>query len=119
MWLEYRAIAVTGEPADATPPETWNHVPQPLLAFHQVSDGGETLFVVTQSPARQACLATAVDAATGQVRWQRQLGLSCQGDPVSLSRQPACDGDADAPAGTGNQRDGHGVPRQNVVAGSG
>jgi outer membrane protein assembly factor BamB len=48
----------------------------------QVSDGGDTLFVVTQSPVRQACLATAVDAATGEIRWQRQLGLSCQGDPL-------------------------------------
>ena len=26
-WLEYRAIAVTGDPAEATPPETWNHGP--------------------------------------------------------------------------------------------
>jgi len=55
----------------------------------QVSDDGGTLFVVTQSPARQACLATAVDAVTGQVRWQRQLGLSCQGDPVLIGTRVA------------------------------
>jgi PQQ-like domain len=55
----------------------------------QVSDAGDTLFVVTQSPARQACLATAVDAATGQVRWQRQLGLSCQGDPALIGTRVA------------------------------
>ncbi|MBY0526914.1 MAG: PQQ-binding-like beta-propeller repeat protein [Gemmataceae bacterium] len=50
----------------------------------QVNETRDTLFVVTQSPARQACLATAVDAASGKVRWQRQLGLRCQGDPTMI-----------------------------------
>src|SRR5262249_50717371 len=47
----------------------------------------ETLFVVTQSLTRPQCLATAVDAETGQVRWQRQLGLVCRGQPVVLGEQ--------------------------------
>lgn len=29
-------MAVTCEPGDATPPETWNHVPQPPRTFHHV-----------------------------------------------------------------------------------
>src|SRR5215472_5012518 len=36
IWFEYRAIAETGEPGEATPPETWNQFPQPLRAFHHV-----------------------------------------------------------------------------------
>jgi outer membrane protein assembly factor BamB len=47
----------------------------------QLDDDGTTLFLVTQSPNGQTCLATAVDAETGRVRWQRQLGLVCHGDP--------------------------------------
>jgi len=50
----------------------------------QTDDDGRTLFLVTQSPNGQACLATAVDAETGRVRWQRQLGLVCHGDPQRL-----------------------------------
>jgi outer membrane protein assembly factor BamB len=53
----------------------------------QVDRTGETLFVVTQSLTRQQCLATAVDAETGLVRWQRQLGLVCRGQPLVLGDQ--------------------------------
>jgi outer membrane protein assembly factor BamB len=53
----------------------------------RVDRSRETLFVVTQSLTRQQCLATAVDAETGQVRWQRQLGLVCRGQPVVLGEQ--------------------------------
>ncbi len=47
-------------------------------------DGGATLFLVTQPLTRQTCLATAVDDREGDVLWQRQLGLVCQGEPLEL-----------------------------------
>src|SRR6202022_2852242 len=31
-------------------------------------------------------LATAVDAETGKIVWQRQLGLDCQGDPLVMGQ---------------------------------
>jgi len=55
----------------------------------QVNEAQDTLFVVTQSAARQACLATAIDAATGAVRWQRQLGLTALGDPRTIGGRVA------------------------------
>jgi outer membrane protein assembly factor BamB len=63
--------------------------PKPLvlgspLHAAQLSDGHDTLFVVTQAADRPVCLATAVDTATGKVRWQRQLGLSGQDDVVPV-----------------------------------
>jgi outer membrane protein assembly factor BamB len=61
--------------------------PLPLgspLHQSQVDAAGSTLFVVTQSLTRLACLATSVDADSKQVRWQRQLGLVCQGEPLLL-----------------------------------
>jgi len=42
---------------------------------------GTTLFVTTLAPNGQGCLTTAVDAESGAIRWQRQLGLVCRGDP--------------------------------------
>jgi outer membrane protein assembly factor BamB len=68
------------------PDASWT---QPLdlgspLHESQTDDDGRTLFLVTQSPNGQACLATAVDAETGRIRWQRQLGLVCHGDPQHL-----------------------------------
>jgi outer membrane protein assembly factor BamB len=67
----------------------WRHLLPVGSPLHrsQVDRGRETLFVVTQSLTRQQCLATAVDAETGQVRWQRQLGLVCRGQPVVLGEQ--------------------------------
>jgi outer membrane protein assembly factor BamB len=53
----------------------------------QTDDDGRTLFLVTQAPNGQACLATAVDAETGRLRWQRQLGLVCHGDPYPLGEE--------------------------------
>jgi len=50
----------------------------------QLDEASGTLFLVTQSPNGQACLATAVDSAQGTIRWQRQLGLVCHGDPQPL-----------------------------------
>jgi len=58
------------------------------LHASQVAENAATgraiLFLVTQPLNQQACLATAVDDETGQVLWQRQLGLVCQGEPVPL-----------------------------------
>jgi outer membrane protein assembly factor BamB len=58
----------------------------PLHAAH-VNAAGDTLFLVTQRESDQTCLATAVEAETGQVRWQRQLGLVAQDEPAVLSEQ--------------------------------
>jgi outer membrane protein assembly factor BamB len=60
----------------------------PLHAGQVLEDrqtGRATLVVVTQSLARQTCLATAVEDETGTVLWQRQLGLVCQGEPLELT----------------------------------
>lgn len=57
------------------------HLGSPLHAG-QVNEALDTLFVVTQLPDRQTCVATAVEAATGKIRWQRQLGLLCQAEPL-------------------------------------
>jgi outer membrane protein assembly factor BamB len=50
----------------------------------QADDDGQTVFLVTQALNGHSCLATAVDLDTGHVRWQRQLGLVCHGDPQPL-----------------------------------
>ena len=39
---------------------------------------------MTQPPGRSSCLATCVDDETGDVRWQRQLGLVCARSPLAL-----------------------------------
>ena len=62
--------------------------PLPLgspLHAAQVSLNGDTLFTVTQSPARQACLATAVEAATG-------LGALAKATRPDRSRRTAIPG---------------------------
>jgi hypothetical protein len=43
-----------------------------------------TLFLVTQSLTEPSCLATAVNDETGDVLWQRQLGLVCRTTPLAL-----------------------------------
>jgi outer membrane protein assembly factor BamB len=50
----------------------------------QVTKSRDSLFVVTQSSERRDCLATAVASATGEIRWQRMLGMICRGDPLVL-----------------------------------
>jgi hypothetical protein len=62
------------------------HLGSPLHAS-QVDENGKTLFVVTQDPHRQSHLATAVEAETGRIVWQRQLGYDGLGDPVVLGRR--------------------------------
>jgi outer membrane protein assembly factor BamB len=47
--------------------------------------GRATLFLVTQPLDQQTCVATAVDDEDGRIRWQRQLGLVCLGEPVVLT----------------------------------
>jgi outer membrane protein assembly factor BamB len=58
------------------------------LHASQVGDdpftGRSTLYLVTQPERRQVCWATAIDDEEGTVRWQRQLGLVCQGAPLLL-----------------------------------
>ena len=46
--------------------------------------GGATLYLVTQPLKQQTCLATAVDNREGDILWQRQLGMVCQGEPLEL-----------------------------------
>jgi outer membrane protein assembly factor BamB len=50
----------------------------------QVSADRRTLFLVTQTDAPPAYRVTAVDGVSGQVIWQRPLGLTPDGDPVAL-----------------------------------
>jgi outer membrane protein assembly factor BamB len=52
----------------------------------QLDASGKTIFLVTQDSARQIDLATAVDAESGKIRWQRQLGVEVNGDPVLVGR---------------------------------
>jgi hypothetical protein len=52
---------------------------------------GTTLVLTTQPLKRQTCLATAVDDRSGEILWQRQLGLVCQGEPLEL-RPPGPNG---------------------------
>jgi outer membrane protein assembly factor BamB len=57
----------------------------PLHQSQVEGTGSSTiLFLVTQAPDRRGCMATAVDATTGQVIWQRELGLVAQGSAVPL-----------------------------------
>jgi len=51
----------------------------------QVDDSEKTIFVVTQDLTRQTYLATAVAAEDGAIKWQRQLGLVCESEPVPLA----------------------------------
>ncbi len=50
----------------------------------QVSADRRTLYVVTQTGSPPSYRATAVNAVTGDVVWQRPLGLTAQDDPVTL-----------------------------------
>jgi outer membrane protein assembly factor BamB len=43
-----------------------------------------SILLVTQPLTQQTALATAVDAATGRIRWQRQLGIVCRGEPLKV-----------------------------------
>lgn len=51
-------------------------------AFEADAPPGTHLLVVTQALGQDACLATAVDAEDGRIRWQRQLGMVCRGEPL-------------------------------------
>lgn len=50
----------------------------------QVSTDRHTLFVVTQTDSPPAYWATAVNAVNGNIVWQRPLGLTIHGDPMTL-----------------------------------
>jgi hypothetical protein len=67
----------------------WNEPPVLGSPLHQTQiiadrNGLSTFFLVTQAFQKQICLATAVDEQ-GQILWQRQLGLVCQGEPLMLA----------------------------------
>jgi outer membrane protein assembly factor BamB/TolA-binding protein len=57
------------------------------LHASQVSDSRDVLFVVSQMTGSHDCLASAIDNDTGQIRWQRRLGMVCQADPVVVGGQ--------------------------------
>jgi hypothetical protein len=50
----------------------------------QVNAERDTLYVVTQPASRRDCLATAVTCNTGEIQWQRLLGMVSRGDPLLL-----------------------------------
>ena len=52
----------------------------------RVDEKATALFIVSQSLSRQVCYATAVEAEQGRIRWKRQLGLVCQGEPLALGK---------------------------------
>jgi hypothetical protein len=56
---------------------------EPLQAA-QVNARADTALVVTQAAASASCRATAIDLRTGDIRWQRQLGVIAQRDPIRL-----------------------------------
>ena len=55
----------------------------PLQAA-QVNAHGTLALVVTQSPGDSSCRATAFDLKNGAIRWQRQLGLLAERDPLPV-----------------------------------
>lgn len=59
----------------------------PLHEAQRVEDrntGLSTFFLVTQALEQQTCLASAVDEQ-GKILWQRQLGLVCRDEPLTLT----------------------------------
>lgn len=60
------------------------HIGEPLQPA-QINARGDFAMVVTQASASASCRATAIDLRIGRIRWQRQLGLVAQGDPIRLS----------------------------------
>jgi outer membrane protein assembly factor BamB len=52
--------------------------------FEAGAEKSPTLMLVTEPLNREVCLATAVDAEKGTIRWQRQLGLVSRGEPLML-----------------------------------
>lgn len=64
----------------------------PIHASQIVQDratGQNTLYVVTHARKKEVYLVTAVNDNDGKKRWQRQMGLVCQGAPVALGRPSA------------------------------
>jgi outer membrane protein assembly factor BamB len=59
----------------------------PLHASQSFEDRGgrSSLVVVTNPPRRATVWATCLDDESGDVRWQRQLGVVCEADPVPLA----------------------------------
>ncbi len=53
----------------------------------QTNGDSDVLYLVTQQANPPICLATAVDAQNGAIRWQRPLSLTAQGDPIVIGGQ--------------------------------
>ncbi|MBI3407124.1 MAG: PQQ-binding-like beta-propeller repeat protein [Planctomycetes bacterium] len=64
----------------------------PLHAAQVYADanGNTTLFVTTQASGKPITLVSAIAAETGQILWQRQLGLICQGPLIVSGNLVAC-----------------------------
>jgi outer membrane protein assembly factor BamB len=63
------------------------HEAQPFeYPFEAGAEKSTTLMLVTEPLNREVCIATAVDANNGTIRWQRQLGLVSRGEPLSLGK---------------------------------
>lgn len=61
--------------------------PRPLgepLHAAQINARHDLAMVVTQSAAGASCRATAINLQSGEIRWQRQIGLIAQGDPIRI-----------------------------------
>ncbi len=67
----------------------WDRALQLGLPLHasRVDETGQVLCVVTQSSQQQGCFATAVDAISGQIVWQRQLGVEVYGEPLVVGTE--------------------------------
>ncbi len=60
----------------------------PLHPAQSIRDNDRlTLYLATQERNGPTCLLTAVDAQTGGIGWQRQLGLTCRGQPLAVTGQ--------------------------------
>ena len=64
----------------------WRDAPLVGSPLHegQATENGSRLVLVTQPSRRSTCWATCVDEQRGEIRWRRQLGLVCQGEPTSI-----------------------------------
>jgi hypothetical protein len=60
----------------------WPDPPTLGSPLHAAQVSAEALFVASRAPDSRACLASAVDSQQGSLRWQRQLGLVCRGQPL-------------------------------------
>lgn len=53
----------------------------------QVTTRGDAFVIVTQQPDSSGCLATFIEMQTGEIRWQRQLGMMARGSPLLVGEE--------------------------------